>query len=352
MYADPPEPIFSIGPLAAGGSVEQEFDVAGSYLTGLEFFARADAEKIRPASFIARLYEGESIIRQDEVEARIGPEVGTVRWDFDAVVEPVGRRFRLQVVVGEIVTRPVFLMASLTDMLPGSAVTNGVPTGAHIDLAIRPWREIRRLDTLMATADSLPGGIAGLAVLMLAVGGGLGYLMSAVARSPGRRETLAWMVLGLSAAGLVLIGELHRSGELSLPERHFRLWPGFFRTVGLLAGTALGAVLARPVGRIIDNISNSRGPRPKGWRENALATLVIVAVLLTLLAGVAYGLDGPELVHVNVPIFESEHVSQGDVGLLGHNPARLAAQAATAVWLVAGAGALLYQLSTRRRGMT
>ena len=352
MYAAAPEPIFSIGPLAPGGSVEQEFEVAGSYMTGVEFFARAETEQSLPTSFIARLYEGEAIVRQDEIKIRIGPDVESVRWDFDAVADPVGRRFRLQVVVGEGMTRPVFLMASLTDMLPGSAVTNGTPTGAHIDLAVRPWREIRRLDTLLASAASLPGGVAGLAVLMLAVGGGLGYVMAAVARSSGSRETAAWMVLGLSVAGLVLIVELHQSGELSLPERHFRLWPGFFRTVGLMAGTGLGAVLARPVGRLIDNISNSPGSRTKDWRERSLSSLVIVAVLVTLFAGVAYTLDGPEIVFVKVPVFESEHVSQGDVGLLEHGPARAAAKVATVVWLVVGAGALLYQISTRRRRMT
>lgn len=352
MYEAAPEPIFSIGPLAPGGSVEQEFEVAGSFMTGVEFFAHADTEQDLPASFIARLYEGGAIIRQDDIESRIGPNVESVHWDFDAVVNPVGRRFRLQVVVGEEMTRPVFLMASLTDMLPGSAVTNGVPTGAHIDLAVLPWREIRRLNTLLATAASLPGGIAGLAVLMLGVGGGLGYVMAAVARSSRRWETTAWLVLGLSVAGLVLIVELHQLGELSLPERHFRLWPGFFRTVGLLAGTALAAVLARPIAGMIDNVSNSPGAGPKGWRERSLVSLVFVAVLMTLLAGVAYALDGPEIVYVQVLVFESGHVSQGDVGLLGHDPARVAASVATVVWVAVGAGALLYQMSIRRREIT
>jgi hypothetical protein len=119
-----------------------------------------------------------------------------------------------------------------------------------------------------------------------------------------------------------------------------------------MAGTGLGAVLARPVGRLIDNISNSPGSRTKDWRERSLSSLVIVAVLVTLFAGVAYTLDGPEIVFVKVPVFESEHVSQGDVGLLEHGPARAAAKVATVVWLVVGAGALLYQISTRRRRMT
>ncbi len=352
MYAAPPEPIFSIGPLTTGESVEQEFEVAGSHLTGVEFYARAEAKRSLPARLIARLYEGEAIVRQDEIETRIGPDVNAIRWDFDAVVDPVGRRYRLQGVVGEGATRPVYLMASLTDMLPGSAVTNGVPTGAHIDLVVQPRREIRRLDVLIATAGSLPGGFAGLAVLMLAVGGGLGYTVSAVARSPGFRQTAAWMVLGLSVAGLVLVVELQRPGDMSLPEHHFRLWPGFFRTVGLLAGTALGAILARPIGRMIDNVWKSPRREPKGWREKSLAALVAVAVLATLIAGVAYGLDGPELVFVKVPVIESDHVLQGDVGLLGHEPARLAAKLATVVWLVLGAAVLLYRMSTRRGGIT
>jgi hypothetical protein len=348
MQRVPAEPIFGIGPLTSGESVEQDFEVSGRYLTGLEFFARANSEQSYNTDFIVRLYEGTHIIRQDLIQAPIGPYLESVRWDFDALIDPVSHRYRLQVVVGQDPVAPVYLMASLTDMLPGSAVTNGIPTADHVDLAVRPWREIRRLDTLGAAAASLPADYVGLAALLLSVGSGLGFVVSMMVRSFNFKDCVVWMFLGLSVGCLVLVIEFHRSGELSLPEAHYRLWPGFFRTMGLLMGAVLVAILSRPIGQMIDNNWGRPAGSPHGWRETSLIVLVGVGAVTTLAAGLAYVLSGPEIVFVKVPVYETERVMQGDVDLLGHGPALILARIATIAWIVLGGGVLLYGMSSNR----
>ncbi|MDP6348255.1 MAG: hypothetical protein QGG58_00490 [Chloroflexota bacterium] len=350
MYSSAPETLFSIGPLASGESVEQEFEVAGSFLTGVEFFARADGVVDSSTPFVARLREGETIVREGRIETGVGAEIEAIRWDFGVLADPEGRRFRLQVVVDEGATRSIYLMASLTDKLPGSAVTNGIPAAPHVDLALQPWRKIRRMDVLAATAGSLPAGFTGLTVLVLAVGLGMGYLIFAMARDPVGSGVVPWVGLGLSIAVLVLVVEAQRSAGLSLPERHFRLWPGFFRTVGLLTVAMIGTIAAGPARRVTGSVRKEFWDALDGRRERSLAALVLVAVLASLVAGLAYALDGPEIVFVEVAGSSGEQVVQGAVGLLGHEPARIMSRAAAVIWLVVGAAALLFRVSARQRG--
>ncbi len=350
MYSSAPETLFGIGPLASGESVEQEFEVAGLFLTGVEFFARVDGVADSATPFVARLREGETIVREGRIEARVGTDIQAIRWDFGAVTDPVGRRFRLQVVVDEGATRSAYLMASLTDKLPGSAVTNGVPAGRHLDLALQPWRKIQRLDILAATAGGLPGGFAGLAVLLLVVGLGMAYLIAAMVRAPAGPGMVPWLGLGLSVAVLVLVVEMHRSADLALPETSFRLWPGFFRTVGLLATAMIGTMAAEPARNVMGNVGREFLDRLDGGREKLVAGLVVVAVLASLVAGLAYALDGPEIVFVEVAGSSGDQVVQGAVGLLGHEPARVSSMLAAVFWLVVGAAVLVHRIAAHRQG--
>jgi hypothetical protein len=350
MYSSVPETLFSIGPLAPGESVEQEFEVAGPFLTGVEFFARADGVADSSSPFVARLREGETIVREGRIEARVGAEIEAVRWDFGVLADPVGRRFRLQVVVDEGATPSVYLMASLTDKLPGSAVTNGIPGGQHIDLALQPWRRIQRMDVLVATAGSLPAGFTGLTVLVLAVGLGMGYLIFAMVRAPVGPGVVPWLGLGLSVAVLVLAVEMHRSADLALPESSFRIWPGFFRTVGLFAAAMVGTMAAGPARNVIGNVGREFLDGLDRGSERRLAGLVVVAVLATLVAGLAYAMDGPEIVFVEVAGSSGDQVVQGAVGLLGHEPARVSSMFAAVIWLLVGGAVLLYRVAARRRG--
>lgn len=350
MYSSAPETLFGIGPLASGESVEQEFEVAGLFLTGVEFFARVDGVADSATPFVARLREGETIVREGRIEARVGTDIQAIRWDFGAVTDPVGRRFRLQVVVDEGATRSAYLMASLTDKLPGSVVTNGIPGDRHIDLALQPWRKIQRLDILAATAGGLPGGFAGLAVLLLVVGLGMAYLIAAMVRAPAGRGMAPWLGLGLSVVVLVLVVEMHRSADLALPETSFRLWPGFFRTVGLLATAMIGAMAAEPARNVMGNVGREFLSRLDGGREKLVAGLVVVAVLASLVAGLAYALDGSDIVFVEVAGSSGDRVVQGAVGLLGHEPARVSSMLAAVFWLVVGAAVLVHRIAAHRQG--
>ncbi len=350
MYSSAPETLFGIGPLASGESVEQEFEVAGLFLTGVEFFARVDGVADSATPFVARLREGETIVREGRIEARVGTDIRAIRWDFGAVTDPVGRRFRLQVVVDEGATRSAYLMASLTDKLPGSVVTNGIPGDRHIDLALQPWRKIQRLDMLAATAGGLPGGFAGLAVLLLVVGLGMAYLIAAMVRAPAGPGMAPWLGLGLSVVVLVLVVEMHRSADLALPETSFRLWPGFFRTVGLLATAMIGAMAAEPARNVMGNVGREFLGRLDGGREKLVAGLVVVAVLASLVAGLAYALDGSDIVFVEVAGSSGDRVVQGAVGLLGHEPARVSSMLAAVFWLVVGAAVLVHRIAAHRHG--
>ena len=81
-----------------------------------------------------------------------------------------------------------------------------------------------------------------------------------------------------------------------------------------------------------------------------VAGLVVVAVLASLVAGLAYALDGPEIVFVEVAGSSGDQVVQGAVGLLGHEPARVSSMLAAVFWLVVGAAVLVHRIAAHRQG--
>jgi hypothetical protein len=389
-----PEPIFAIGPLAPGGSVEQEFKGVGSYLTGLEIFVRTDSEENAQAPFIMRLFEGDSLLRQNEVTTRVSTEISAVRWDFAPIVQIEDHQFRLQIVVGERTGVPVYIMASLTDMLPGAAVTNGIPTGDHIDVALRPWRTIQRADVFRAATTRLPAGLFGLVAAISALTLFVGHSSTKLIPPHGSRSTrlISPFVTGLVVTLFILAIKLRMVGLRVLPEQEAKFWPEWIAIVvlvgvalwGLDLSRRLGRYLARlwnlarfynsmPIDQVRDSLGNSLGGaalvlwRPSltgvlivrdryaatrrafgGGPELLLAIAVFAAMALTLTALVAHILEGPDSKVVQIQVLKSGNPLEGNLDLLNRIHTALPPKLAGIAWLVVAIGTLLLRLTRRQ----
>ena len=229
-----PETIFGIGPIAPGGSVEQTFEGETSYLTGLEIFLHTEPEKDSPVlllpesrldsvegqrvqvPLIMRLYEHDVLLRQGQLFGDVHGGVSTIRWDFEPIKQTDDRLFRLQIVVGDDAEVPIYVMASLTDRLPGGAITNGLPTGDHIDVGILPWRAIKRTDVLLISAMNFPGtlpdegppiGLPAMLVAIAALSIFIGYPATRLIPSHTNRITksLFFLAFGLTVTIFILL---------------------------------------------------------------------------------------------------------------------------------------------------
>ncbi len=388
LDAATPEPIFAIGPLAPGGSVEQEFKGAGSYLTGLEIFVRTDSEENVQAPFIMRLYEGDSLLRQNEVTTRVSTEISAVRWDFAPIVQIEDHQFRLQIVVGERTGVPVYIMASLTDMLPGAAVTNGIPTGDHIDVALRPWRTIQRADVFRAATTRLPAGLFGLVAAISALTLVVGHSSTKLIPPHGSRSTrlISPFVTGLVVTLFILAIKLRMVGLRVLPEQEAKFWPEWIAIVVLVGAALWGLDLSRRLGRYLARLCESvqrdlgrasfdnslegaaqvlrrlsltgvlivrdRYAATRrafgGGPELLLAIAVFAAMALTLTALVAHILEGPDSKVVQIQVLKSGNPLEGNLGLLNRIHTTLPPKLAGIAWLVVAIGTLLLRLTRRQ----
>ena len=383
-----PEPIFAIGPLAPGGSVEQEFKGVGSYLTGLEIFVRTDSEENAQAPFIMRLFEGDSLLRQNEVTTRVSTEISAVRWDFAPIVQIEDHQFRLQIVVGERTGVPVYIMASLTDMLPGAAVTNGIPTGDHIDVALRPWRTIQRADVFRAATTRLPAGLFGLVAAISALTLFVGHSSTKLIPPHGSRSTrlISPFVTGLVVTLFILAIKLRMVGLRVLPEQEAKFWPEWIAIVVLVGVALWGLDLSRRLGRYLARLCESvqrdlgRASFDKslegaaqvlrrlsltgvlivrdryaatrrafgGGPELLLAIAVFAAMALTLTARVAHILEGPDSKVVQIQVLKSGNPLEGNLDLLNRIHTALPPKLAGIAWLVVAIGTLLLRLTRRQ----
>jgi hypothetical protein len=383
-----PEPIFAIGPLAPGGSVEQEFKGVGSYLTGLEIFVRTDSEENAQAPFIMRLFEGDSLLRQNEVTTRVSTEISAVRWDFAPIVQIEDHQFRLQIVVGERTGVPVYIMASLTDMLPGAAVTNGIPTGDHIDVALRPWRTIQRADVFRAATTRLPAGLFGLVAAISALTLFVGHSSTKLIPPHGSRSTrlISPFVTGLVVTLFILAIKLRMVGLRVLPEQEAKFWPEWIAIVVLVGVALWGLDLSRRLGRYLARLCESvqrdlgRASFDKslegaaqvlrrlsltgvlivrdryaatrrafgGGPELLLAIAVFAAMALTLTALVAHILEGPDSKVVQIQVLKSGNPLEGNLDLLNRIHTALPPKLAGIAWLVVAIGTLLLRLTRRQ----
>ena len=398
LNATVPEPIFAIGPLAPGGSVEQQFEGEGTYLTGLEFFIQADSARELPVALVIRLYEAGSLLRQGNLDAVVGPDIASARWDFAPISDVEGRRLSLQIVVGDSVQTPIYVMASLTDLLPGGAVTNGIPTGDHIGVAIRPWRTVQRTDVIRVVVSSFPVGVPGIVVAISVLALVVGYFFAKLTPRHGSR---VWRhhspyLLGLSVTLLVLAVRFHRAGSRILPELEAEFWGEWARIMVLtgiavwllalggqfsrflhdkylapyitahfsmprvgvkkhLGGVASRMIMYRAASRmmikywadILQDIYLDVRRLFGGNREILLAVAVFFAITLTLIALAAHILEGPNARHVGIPVLKDHIPFAGNFDVLERiHTVRLPKMAGIA-WSVVAIGSLLLRLTRR-----
>lgn len=271
-----PETIFGIGPIAPGGSVEQTFEGETSYLTGLEIFLHTEPEKDSPVlllpesrldpvegqrvqvPLIMRLYEHDVLLRQGQLFGDVHGGVSTIRWDFEPIKQTDDRLFRLQIVVGDDAEVPIYVMASLTDRLPGGAITNGLPTGDHIDVGILPWRAIKRTDVLLISAMNFPGtlpdegspiGLPAMLVAIAALSIFIGYPATRLIPSHTNRMTksLFFLAFGLAITIFILLIRLMNGTSQVLPEQTPKFWSDWLQ-IALIVGVGMWLALSRSVG--------------------------------------------------------------------------------------------------------
>ena len=218
-----PETIFAAGPYAPGDSFEQRFSTDVDLLSNLRVALRTEPADAPTAAFdlLFRLYDGNRIVREGIVEAPgLGRGITPVRWDFAPLENSAGRELRVQAVVGANARQPVFAVTSLTDYLPGSLISNGTPTGPHIDLSLVLGRRLYPTQILAVVGDRYPLGAAGLAASALALGVVSGLGLIALRGPRGRRpaERLAWLSLGIGLTAVTVSLVVRSVGDEPTPE--------------------------------------------------------------------------------------------------------------------------------------
>ena len=132
----------------------------------------------------------------------------------------------MQAVVGANARQPVFAVTSLTDYLPGSLISNGTPTGPHIDLSLVLGRRLYPTQILAVMGDRYPLGAAGLAAGALALGVVSGLGLIALRGPRGRRpaERLAWLSLGIGLTAMTASLVIRSVGGDPVPESGTDFW--------------------------------------------------------------------------------------------------------------------------------
>ena len=224
-----PEAIFAAGPYAPGDSFEQRFSTDVNLLSNLRLALRTEPADAPTAAFdlLFRLYDGNRIVREGIVEVPgLGRGITPVSWDFAPLENSAGRELRVQAVVGANARQLVFAVTSLTDYLPGSLISNGTPTGPHIDLSLVLGRRLYPTQILAVVGDRYPLGAAGLAAsaLVLAVVCGGGLIALRGPRSRRRAERLAWLSLGVGLTAITASLVIRSVGADPVPESGTDFW--------------------------------------------------------------------------------------------------------------------------------
>ncbi len=327
----------TVGPFAAGESFSQRFSSEVSYLTGVSVRVRARGGGGAPvdAELHFRLYESGDLIREGQVSVSGLPESShPVSWSFGPIFESAGREYKLQVVVAEISGGRLIADTTMEDTLPGPVITNGIPSGEHIDLVLRPFRELRRTGVLLAVGDSVPGGRLGAALFLGALGaiGGLGLRTLRYGhKESGPMAWLVWAILGVAIASLAASAPLIQFRSTMAAEND----PGFILAT---RGTTLAAALtpwvilvaAKATGRLAD----LRGSGLKGRVFVSAGAVSAIGLLLLVMTEEPAYFQWIEMVGGGRP-------EQGRIGLLQQVNSASFLRVSLAAWIVAwllGAG--------------
>ena len=145
----PPSEYLALGPIAGGGSIQQTFTSPDSYLGAITLPIRRLDESHQPAHLELRITHGEfrgEIIRQAAIPLSPSQGPRTLIWEFDPIQNSAGATYTLTAAVPSQSAAKLSFPASLLNPLSGQIQTNGIPTGAHIDLTLSLFTRARGID--------------------------------------------------------------------------------------------------------------------------------------------------------------------------------------------------------------
>ena len=162
-----PQVQWSVGPFGAGDAFEQRFRAEISHLSRVEVSLRGSPGGTTDQGAVLhfRLRDGGVAVREGVVEvAGLINSRRVVPWSFPPIADSAGREYELQVVVAEVSGEGLLADTTTEDLLPGSIVSNGTPSGTHIDLVVHAYRQVSRRMIVDILGRTAPGGVVTLAL--------------------------------------------------------------------------------------------------------------------------------------------------------------------------------------------
>ena len=232
----------TVGPFTSGESFSQRFLSEVTYFSRIDVRVRARSENEAPVNteLHFRLFESDELVREGRVIQSDLPESShAVGWSFPPIAGSAGREYELQVVVADISGGTLIADTTTEDTHPGPILTNGLPSGEHVDLVLRPYRELRRTGIVLAIGDSIPFGWIGVPVFLAITGAIGGFGLQILRHGFAKTAPIDWLLWGILGIGFVSLAS-------SVPVIQFRAAmaaeddPGLIlATRGVVLGTAL-----------------------------------------------------------------------------------------------------------------
>ena len=358
QWVSPPQPpparhAFLAGPLGPGEALEQQFTAPVDDLTRVRLrLAVPESDVGSRPQVLVRLRDGVDLVREARFDRLdLGTAPTEVWWDFAPLAGVRGRTLTVQVAVGQASPAHLLGAAHVTDRLPGSLVTNGIPAGSHVDLDLASGRVLARRELAGAIGSATPAGLllVGAGVAAAGVLGGAARIRWRAGRPPW--TDAAWPALGVALALLALAVAIRTSGAELEPERDPAFWKKVAIGLAVVAAAPWARTLARGASRRLDSLTLGRS-RPGSvsewaaatWRDGGPAALTLaLASAVSVAALIALILTDAGRVRYVMEIFDEQRPNQGRVGLLPPGLAVGLAQWAFAAWL-------LYALVAMRAG--
>ncbi len=327
-FSADPQVQWSVGPFRAGDAFTQRFPANLSHLGGIEVSLRAPPGELtgHDAVLHFRLLEGGEAVREGVVEVEgLEDARRTVSWSFPPIVDSAGREYELQVVVAEVSGAGLLADTTTVDLLPGSIVSNGTPSGGHFDLVLHAYRQVNRRGLVDILARTVPGGVVTLAIFVVGAGsiGGIGLHRLRGGGISARRGLVAPLLAGIVAVSFVELIPLAKYQSLPGAE----VDPDFvFATRGLALAFAMTPWL-------VSLGAGALGRRDRLARSRQAGRLLIAAVVTTVLAALLLVFTAEPEYFQLIDVMDEERPAQGRIPWLGQNPAASFGRVALVLWL-------------------
>ncbi len=324
-----PQVQWSVGPFGVGDAFEQRVQVELSHLSRIEVSLRSPPEGTADQSAVLhfRLYEGGMAVREGVVEvAGLLNSRRVVAWSFPPIGDSAGREYDVQVVVAQVSGEGLLADTTTEDLLPGSIVSNGTPSGEHIDLVLHAYRQASRRTIFEILARTVPGGgvTLGLAIFASGAVGGIGLLRHRGDGALKKERVLMAVLLGGVAVAVLELIPLAQYRNIARAETD----PGLvFATRALMLAFAATPWVLLAGARALGRCEGLAG-------TSATERLLAVAVVMTVAAAALLPFtQEPEYFQI-IDVMDEGRPRQGRIPWLGQNVAGGFARVAVVLWLV------------------